>query len=547
MKHTILSVAIITTLTGCLGVIGDVGDEDPLSTSDGGTGDGEIVDPRADCEGLCLGSTNVSRITRQLYANAVAQILGVTVDVGDLPTDYASGGFASNESVAIDPGDVDRYRRVAEDVAAEALSSGTIASECDAAGCAERFIADVGRRIYRRPLDEEEVAAYRALYESSEGSHLEGLRLVVEAMLQSPHFLYLWERGIETDTPGVARLTGLELAARLARFVWRSTPDDALLDAAIAGALDTPDGVRSHAERMLADPRADRAIGDFHVGWLGADLSNADIEDAAFDAALGAAMGEEVRRFATDVFRGDGSLQTVLTASWTVANPRLAEHYGLTHPTGSGWERIELPGERAGALTMGAFLGAHGTDSFSSAVYRGLAVRSRLLCQAMPDPPPEVADLIAMGLVEETEAGGDDRSDRERLDDLTADAPCSSCHSVINPPGYAFGHFDRLGRFQTTQRGHVIDPSGELVGTDVDGPFADAAGLAMRLSESDELARCTVRQWMRFALGRLDAPEDAGAIARLSTSFVDSGTQVPELLLEIVQTDAFLYRKMPRE
>jgi hypothetical protein len=295
---------------------------------------------------------------------------------------------------------------------------------------------------------------------------------------------------------------------------------------------------------MLADPRADRAIESFHREWLGlGDLDTVTRNDTGYDSALADAMREETERFAREVVRGDGTMSTLLTARWSVIDARLAAHYRVAAPA-SGFARVDME-ERSGILTTSGVLTVHATETFTRPVYRGLFVRKRLLCQELPAPPAGALDAAA----EAEEALGVDLSERERLEAITMVGACAGCHSMMNPVGYGLEAFDALGRFRMTDAtGALVDIAGaigsesESYQTDADGDVVGAHALGEALGGSQDAARCMSRQWLRFALQRKDVVADEGSVDAAYGAFAESGFSIPELMVAITTTDAFLHR-----
>ena len=538
---------VIAEPSGSGGAAGERGGD---SAGPGGSGAGELS-----CEGLCVGASGMQRLTRAQYRGAVRAVLGdgIAVDVAGLPRDHAAGPFSSNGGVPISERDVEMYATMADGIAAQAARDLETLLPCDAAAdgdlaCARALVAELGPRLYRRPLTEDETAAYDSLvaWALEEGDLADAASLVIATMLQSPSFLYRIEPAATEPTP----LDPWSLASRLSFYLWQEGPDDTLWRAASAGELGTPEALVAQARRMLDDPRADRTIRAFHREWLGvSEIDQIGRTDPAFTDAIAADMRNETELFAVRVLREDDArLSTLLTHRRSVLTPLLADHYGVTHPTGTGTEVVDVP-ERPGILTTGAVLVAHASETFTRPVHRGVFVRKNVLCDPLPPPDPS-----ALAMAEEAAAElPETLTDRERLAALTEGPGCYACHSLTNPIGYAFERFDALGRFRDTDaEGRPIDTTGELSGTgnyetDVDGPFDGADDFTARLGESDTVARCVTTQWLRYALGREEEDEDAASIDAAHAVFRESGYDIRELVIAVVATDAFRYRAAPPE
>ena len=411
--------------------------------------------------------------------------------------------------------------------------------------CVAGFVSDFGLRAYRRPLAAEETSRLLAFYAKSKLAFdfPTAVRLLLQAMLQSPHFLYRVETQGTPVSATVVKVSGYQLASRLSYLLWSSTPDLPLLRAAAAGTLDTPAGIKGEAERMLADPRAKRAVASFFAQWLDFEktsrLGKADKSAAAFPTFtpnLPSLLRQEAERFVDDVFFSGGDLSTLLSGDYTFMNQELAAFYGASGPNGAAFERVRLdPQRRAGVLTQGGFLASHAKADQTSPVQRGLFVREQLLCAAPPPPPANVNTVLPPPDPQATT--------RERLT-LHRSAPaCASCHSLLDPVGFTFEHFEGVGLWRDTESGKPIDATGELVGTaDADGKLDGALELAAKLSQSNQVRQCIAKQWFRFGYGRSEANVDQCTLQRLTDAFANSGGNWQALVLELTQTDAFRYR-----
>jgi hypothetical protein len=526
-------------LSGCTGTI------EPLpqrpSGSDGShppRGSWQCTEPRP-------GPSPLRRLSHREYRNTIRDLLGPgEVDAMDFAPDPTVHGF-DNEAVSlvVSPLLVEQYMAAAEGLAAAAR--GDVASDagCDLAGadgeCVRRLVADFGRRAFRRPLTDAEVSTYAAVYETGrlDGGPAAGVELVLTRMLQSPHFLYRVELG-EAGPDGRSRPTGYEMAARLSYGLWGTMPDEELFAAAAAGALRDPAEVDAQARRMLEDPRADEMVAAFHTQWLGLDeVDDLDKDERVYpstDPALFASMRRETELFLQDAFwSGPGFRERLFTGNFTYVDERLAAHYGVDGPSGDGFERVALDGvERTGLLTQGGLLSLLAKPYESSPVSRGAFVRRVLLCQELPDPPANVD--ITPPEVDPT------RTTRERFEQHRSDPVCASCHRLLDPIGFGFESYDGVGAYRDSEHGLPIDDSGELEGTDVDGPFVGAVGLSQRLADSRDVSACLALSWFRFVYGREPTPDDACTLERLETTLEETDNDMTALLLEMTQTEAFL-------
>lgn len=527
-----------------LGCYSGVGGFDPDGLADGpgrapgadggddaGEDGGDDGGSEASCEdGPSVGASPLRRLTRFEYDNTVRDLLGDTTRPAEhtFSPDENLGGYAANAVAPISKTQLDEYSSAAEDLAATFVEEG-LGQYVDCAlsdtACATQFVTDFGRQAFRRPLEPVEIDEYVALYEDARGAWdgATGFRLVVQAMLLSPNFLYHVENlptgAGETD---VVALSSYELASRASYFVWASAPDAELLDAAEAGLLDTPEGLEEQVRRMLQDDRAADTIASFTQQWMHLEGLADKVKDAElypqWGPALAESMEHEALAFADEVIRnGDGKLETLLTAPWTVGDASLAELYGVAAPGADG--RLDLPAdERAGLLTQVGFLTTNAHAAETSWVHRGKFVRENLLCQTLPAPPigVEVNDPNDAGRLENPE--------------------CSGCHLLMDPIGWAFDDYDALGLF--TDEGEP----GEVGGSSI-GAFDDVVALAHGLAADPEVHDCVATQWFRYAARRAETGADDCALADIKASFSQSGQDVRELIVSIAMSEAFRYRR----
>ncbi|MEZ4380098.1 MAG: DUF1592 domain-containing protein [Nannocystaceae bacterium] len=496
------------------------------------------------------GPPTLPRLTAAQYNNALRDVLGAPLPTPLLEPDtnpYLFFNIGAASTTVSEVG-VQRYEEAAEAISAAVFADaarrealvGCVPEAADDA-CAEAFITTFGRRLMRRPLSAEERGRWLAFAaELADGDPWQGLRMAVAGMLQSPNFLYrveLGEAAPTADDPTRRRFTGWELATRLSFLLWNTTPDDQLLDAAQSGLLDTAEGLRTEAERLLDDPRARPAIQAFFAQYL--DLGRLDHVERdselypLYTPTLAESMRTEVELLVDDlVFREDTDVRGLFTTRRTFVNDDLAKIYGVDAEGASAitFVPVELPedGPRAGILTLGAFLmmNAHATET--SPTLRGKYVRERVLCEEVPAPPDDVDTNIP-------EPDGEAHTLRERLEQHRADPSCAACHAFIDPPGFLFEHFDSIGNLRELDNGYPIDASGELDGA----PLAGARDLADALIDDRRVGRCMVTQLFRNTAGRLELPGERPGITAIEQDFKASGYRYRALLLAFVTSEAF--------
>jgi hypothetical protein len=408
------------------------------------------------------------------------------------------------------------------------------------AECFRTFVETFGQRVFRRPLAAEEVEPYLELlaFATEDNPYVENdfytaVALAIQAMLQDPEFLYRVEWGVATSTAGVVRLDPFAIATRLSYLIWGSMPDDALLADAAAGTLDTGAGRREVALRMLEDPRAKRQLNRFHAMWLGyraiphpAQLVNAFAAETT--ALIDRVVFDEKRSY-LDLFRSNE----------TYVDDFLADHYGMPAPVdGAGWVAYEDP-MRAGILSHGSVLASFSKFSDTSPTQRGILVRTRLMCEEIPPPPPDVD-------VDQPPTGGPEavcKKDRYAAH-IDQSSSCFNCHSGMDPIGFGLENYDIAGRFREHDDGLpqcTIDGVGAL--PNGLGEFSGPKALAEKLIELETLQKCAVRQFYRYALGRRPVPLEDQPIDALFASFEANGFLFDQLIAEHVASDAFALKK----
>jgi Protein of unknown function (DUF1592)/Protein of unknown function (DUF1588)/Protein of unknown function (DUF1595)/Protein of unknown function (DUF1587)/Protein of unknown function (DUF1585) len=504
------------------------------------------------------GPSPIRRLNRVEYNNTVSDLLKDNSAPADSFTLEEQSSFDNDANVLrVSRLLAEGYLGAAEALANSALSKPeTLPCAATAAlgdvaaqeACATQLIDTWGPKAYRRPLAAEERSRLLGTFRSARAflDFNRSASTVLQTMLMSPQFLYRIESGAPVDgNPGVLKVDPWGLASRLSYFLWASTPDEALLAAANEGRLVTAADVRREAERMYGSPRSRAMVRRFTRHWL--ELTNVDQQGKDetlfpdYTAEIGALMRTQTETLAEHLyFDGGGTLGTMLTAPYSYMNKTLATFLGVTGPQGEAFEKVELdPTKHSGVLTEPAFLSYNATVDRTHPIYRGVFVMRQLLCAPPGAPPP--------GIVDGTEsAAGPNPTQRERLLAHRTNPSCAACHERIDPIGLTFENFDASGRWQAAEAsGDPVDASGGLVGTDVDGPVANAIELTQKLAQSAQVQKCVTVNWFRFANGRGEVMNDSCSIARVSDAVTNAGGDLRELVLSLTQTDAFLYRAAP--
>ena len=411
-----------------------------------------------------------------------------------------------------------------------------------AAACAREIVARLGTAAYRRPLSADEVQSVMALYDrgAAEGGFEAGVRMALEGILASPHFVFRFEPPpAGADPAGPFAVPDHALASRLSFFLWAAGPDAELVDLAAAGRLSDPAVLDAQVRRMLADPRSEALATRFAVQWLrlpDLDALHPDVRTYPdFDEQLKRAMRRETELFFHHLVREDRSLVELLTADYTFVNERLAKHYRLPGVAGEGHRRVTWPAghPRRGLLGHGSVLTLTSYADRTSPVLRGKWVMEVLLGSPPPPPPPDVPDL------EDTAAASDGRllSVRERLERHRRSPACSSCHRMMDPIGLALERYDVTGARRIKDNGNPVDAAGELY----DGtPVASAADLRAALIERPgAIAGAFAESLMAWALGRRIEYFDMPAVRGVVRAAEADGLRLSRFILEIVRSPAF--------
>jgi len=500
--------------------------------------------PPVDCSaGPQPGASPIRRMTPFEYDNTVRDLTSDTAYPGALLPVEGGAGFDNNAEVgAVSRLTAQKYMEAAESLSARATANLPALLGCDPGlgetACASAWVPSFGSRAWRRPLDATEAQQMVDVFTSNRlvRTLQESVQAVFEAFLNSPHFLYRVEVG-EMGT--AVKVTDYQLASRLSYLLWGSMPDAQLFDSASKGQLAQPDLIAVQARRMLADPRTRAMSQRFHEQWWNyKDARTIDKDPAVypdFSPAINALYVEETNRFLdAAIFEGDGLLSTLLTSTRTFVNPALATFYGVPAPAGTDFAPLDEPDRRAGLLTQGAFLATHAKANQTAIVQRGVFIRSGLFCQSPPAPPKDANFMLP--------APQPGLSTRARLEQHRQNPVCNTCHAEFDPLGFASEHYDAVGRWRDTDGGVAVDSTGTLTGTDVDGPFTGISELANKAANSELVRSCAVTEWFRYGYGRHDTAADACSLNQLNAAFKVAGYKIPELLVALTQSDAFLYR-----
>lgn len=554
--------ALLAAATGgCYGGVGaDAADDSagetastdaPTSSPTGGESDGSTGgdDPAAECTGTASSAAPMRRLTAVQYRNTVLALFdGAIEPSAAFPVTQTHKSYSNNptSNVVSLPTAMD-IMEAAEDAATQVIDEIDAVIVCgamDDAACAASFVDDFGARAFRRPLEPDERAALVSLFESAAATDgfADGIGTVVAAVLQSPQFLYIVERGGTEIEPGVVPLLDHEIAARLSYLLWDSMPDTALFEAAAAGELQDPDVIEQHVDRMLADtaksgPALERFVREWNH-YDGVPVYDKDTDaHPQFTAELSASMDAELSRFVQGVLQSDEpTLARLLTSAATEVDAEMAAFYGVEAPA-SGWGAVTLGPDRGGVLTRAAVLAEHAHRNNTGPIFRGELVRTQFLCDEIPAPP---ADAMANAPEYPPNA-----TERERSDILMNHMNCGGCHALMNPIGLGFEDYDAIGEWRDVDiDGSAIDNSGEIIAgpEELTGGFNGVAELQAKLAASDQVTACFADQLMQYTFG-LEAAQVLGcAVAPVAAEFVESGGDIRALVVALARSDAFRNR-----
>jgi hypothetical protein len=401
--------------------------------------------------------------------------------------------------------------------------------------CATAIVRAFGLRAWRRPLTDDEVAGLVAVVRAdlTSGDDFSGaIQQAVTAMLSSESFLYR----IELDPPPpdgtVHPLTSYELASRLSYLLWSTMPDDTLFSLAASDELSKSDVLAAQVTRMLADPRSDGFARDFFGQWLWfRDATGGAVPIGTLTPSLQTAAFDEARLYVNALAQSDDPIGGLLTNDVNFVDADLAALYGFNPPPPAGTStRVENTGDaRAGFLGLASFLAsASDSQTRTSPTIRGRWILINLLCEDVPNPPPNEPPEPTTGTT------------RTAVNDRLANPDCASCHSSFDPIGLGLEQFDQTGKLRLTYAdGTPVDDHGSLGAT----PFEGEIALGQLVAKDPRFAACARRKLLTYALGRLPTDGDAARVAAIDAAWSAGGGSVRGLVSALVVDQLFRYRR----
>jgi hypothetical protein len=521
-------------------------------TASQGTGDGgggTTVAPTA------FVGRGLRRLSQREYNNVVRDLLGDTTQPADRFTSevYTNGYDNGADSLIVQS--VDDFQIAGEALAATAVASNltSLIGSCnptpDGQTCVDAFVTGFVTKAYRRPATDAERQRLQKVYTAGTagGAGFKGgLQLMVEAVLQSPSFLYRSELGAPDPSmpTDVVRLTDYEVASELSFLLTGTTPDAALLSAAQSGALKTPDQIREQAVRLLAASGTPPTFRAFYHQWMNTQYLSGLTKDPVYYPALSnspdlgqSLAGELDRLFDQILWKGTGSLRELLTTTQGFVDSNLAKLvYGVSAPA-TGFQAVQLDAKiRRGLLTRAGILAANADEDNSGPVARGVFVMGSLLCSPPPPPPANVPSQPPI-----SQAVNAHQTTRQRLDVHLNYDFCKSCHTEIDGIGFGFEQFDALGVYRTTENGQPVDTSGNLTVGDVPGPFTGVAALEDKLLQSQDVLSCMTKQVYRYAMGQLESDGANGVLAVMQNGFT-ADSHAKDAFLALMTAPDFVLR-----
>jgi hypothetical protein len=491
------------------------------------------------------GRVVVRRLNRAEYNNTIRDLFGADLKLAaDLPADDSGYGFDNiGDVLTLSPLLMERYFAAADlvDHTPEARKRVFICGHKKGqhqAACARTNLAAFARRAYRRPVTDAEVDRLVRFVHTAQrhGDTLEqGVLVAVKAALVSPNFLFR----IEHDQAATQKVSDVELASRLSYFLWSSMPDDELLHLAEERRLGAPSVLDEQVRRMLRDPKSRALVENFGGQWLELRNLDAAVPDEnkfpEFGGVLRSAMRQETELFFDAIVREDRSIFDFIDANFTFLNERLAKHYGIEGVTGRDFRRVTLDTEqRAGVLTHASVLTVTSYPARTSPVLRGKFLLENFLNAPPPPPPPGIPALA------EPEAGVH-ASLREQLEQHRANPACASCHTRMDPLGFALENYDAIGRWRTHDGDFPIDASATLPdGRRLSGPVELRQVIK---SQPQAFRECFASKLLTYALGRGLEDYDKPVVQSVTRGLQDGGDRFSQLVTDIVRSVPFQTRR----
>src|SRR6188768_337358 len=508
---------------------------------------GGSVSTQACTDGLGLAHARIWRLSDDQYVNAVRQLFGVTAGPHITQVEAVAEFTNLSELSLVNSSTVVAYQTAAKDIARQAVKShyDTFMSCGSGDACVQQFVRNRIARAFGRRLDDTEVNGYVDLFHKGLAeSPQTGVRLMIEATLQSPSFLYRTELG--TPTPGGPKgqvaLTPHEIATLLAFSLTNSVPDESLWQKADTGALAKPDVFSAEVDRLLALPETKANLSQLAGYWLGLEKLKLTEKDTSkfpeFTPELKANMVKSAQLFVQDVL-ATGSVTDLVKSNKMFLNESMAAAFGIPGVTGADMKpvSVDLPERHNGILSQPGVLAAYSRPTRGDPVHRGLFAFYGLACGGqVPAPPPNALTVAASFPPDSTE---------RQLAGLRADNPtCNACHARFDPMGLVTERFDPIGRYsEKDANGNVIDQSSVFIslGPDLDGPVDGVASFTAKLVQGRRLSDCAAQSLAVFTLGREVKDDMSCAVRDVKDAFAKTG-KFQDFYKALITSPAFIKR-----
>lgn len=411
--------------------------------------------------------------------------------------------------------------------------------------CARKIVAKLAKEAYRRPVEEADISPLLKVFKQArqELNFKQSIAMSIQALLVSPHFLYLQEATpANMASSSLYQISDYEFAARLALFLWSSLPDKTLMRLAQNNTLRQPEVLRQQITRMLQSEKAQALTQNFAGQWL--YLRNLPhhfpdvFEFPQFNVPLRKAVKQETELFFTRIIQDNKPIFDFLNADYTYLNEQLAEHYGINGVKGSAFRKVQLTEsmQRGGLLGQASILTLTSNPNHTSPVKRGKWILDNLLAASPPPPPPDIPALVA-------EHNGLALTAREQLARHRKDPVCASCHKRMDPLGLALEKYDAVGAFRTTFAGQYIDVSAQMPDGTV---FEGLTGLHAILSErKDRFTHAFIERLLTYALGRGLEAYDQPTVRQIARQSSTADYRAQSIIEAVVTSMPFNYKKAP--
>ncbi len=416
-------------------------------------------------------------------------------------------------------------------------------TEADNKLAAKAVLTKFATRAYRRPVTADEVQRLLKLYDIAEGQgdpFEKAIRLPLKAILVSPNFLFRVEADPKSPEE-VRTISDHEFATRLSYFLWSTMPDDTLIQLADAGELRNPGVLEVQVKRMLKDPKSKALVDNFAGQWLMLrNIRTLSPDTGLFptwDEPLRNAIIKETELYFDYIVREDRSVLEFLDSDYTFANERLAKHYSLPNVLGAEFQKVKLTdNKRGGVITQASILLVTSNPTRTSPVKRGKWILDNILGTPPPPPAPDIPELPPVGELKGTL--------RQQMESHRSNPACATCHTKMDPLGFGLENFDAIGSWRELDNKQKIDPSGVLPGG---AKFSGPSELRkILLGKSEAFRNCLSEKLLTYALGRGLEYQDKCAVNELSKKLTKGNDQFSQLVLAILETDAFQKRRGKR-